>query len=50
MGGGCPVELICGDEGEGVQEEESSEALTAGEGLRATQVIGLRYYVLVIDT
>lgn len=27
--------------GEGVQEEESSEALTAGEGLRATRVIGL---------
>ena len=30
--GGCRVELICGDEGEGVQEERRSEALTGGEG------------------
>ena len=26
------MELICGDEGEGAQEEKSSEALTGGEG------------------
>lgn len=30
-GGGCCVDLICGDEGEGVQEENSSEVLTGGE-------------------
>lgn len=26
------MELICGDEGEDVQEEKSSEAITGGEG------------------
>ena len=38
-GGGCCVELICGDEGEGVQEENSSEALTGGEGFAPLRLL-----------